>query len=143
MEQGQFYFITDDYFIKYDVDQKLMRNVEIINGKRHGRPCFYAFSDKVNSDIFWCVPISSQLEKFTQIYDNKILKQREKGINTPRCNTIRFGEVMGAKKAFLIQNMFPVIEKYIDEVYINNLTQTAVRIAKNIEQDIIKMQLMF
>jgi len=45
--------------------------------------------------------------------------------------------VLGAKKAFLIQNMFPVTEKYIGEIYINQLTQKAVRIPKNTEQDII------
>jgi len=55
----------------------------------------------------------------------------------PKCNTIRFGEVMGAKKAFLIQNMFPITLKYISEIYINRLTEKAVRIPKNIEHDII------
>jgi len=55
----------------------------------------------------------------------------------PKCNTIRFGEVLGAKKAFLIQNMFPVTMKYISEIYINRMTQEAVRIPLNTEKDII------
>ena len=33
------------------------------------------------------------------------------------CDTIRFGYVNGEKRAFLIQNAFPVTEKYIKEEY--------------------------
>ena len=44
---------------------------------------------------------------------------------------------MGINKAFLIQNMFPIIEKYIGDLYINRLTQEAVRVPQNIESDII------
>jgi len=137
MEQGQFCFITDDYYIVYDKEHKLMRNKEMVDGKEHGRPCFYAFPDRKNPLILWCVPISSQIEKYMRIYDHKLEKQRQKGIRRPKCNTIRFGEVMGVKKAFLIQNMFPVTMKYISEIYINRMTKEAVRIPQNTENDII------
>jgi len=40
-----------------------------------------------------------------RIHDHKLAKQRAKGIKAPKCNTIRFGEVMGATKAFLIQKV--------------------------------------
>jgi len=137
MEQGQFCFIMDEYYIIYDKERKLMRNKEMVDGKEHGRPCFYAFPDKKNPLILWCVPISSQVDKYTRIYNHKLDKQWERGIHTPKCNTIRFGEVMGVKKAFLIQNMFPVTAKYISEIYINRMTQEAVRIPQNTENDII------
>ena len=137
MEQGQFCFITDVFFTIHDKEHKLMRNRETIDGKEHGRPCFYAFEDKRNTSILWCVPVSSKIDKYTRIYNHKIAKQKEKGIHKPKCNTIRFGEVMGAKKAFLIQNMFPVTKKYIEGIYINRLTQEAVRIPRNMERDII------
>ena len=137
MEQGQFYFLLDDYFTTYDKEHKLMRNKEMIDGKEHGRPCFYAFADRKNHLILWCVPISSQIDKYIYIYNHKITRQRDKGVRAPRCNTIRFGEVMGSKKAFLIQNMFPIIKKYISDIYINQLTQEAVRIPGNVERDII------
>jgi len=125
MEQGQFYFIKDEFFAVHDNEQKLMRNDEGVDadGRSHGRPCFYAFGDKKNPLIFWCVPISSKIEKYRQIYDHKLARQRERGNKAPKCNTIRFGEVMGIEKAFLIQNMFPVIEKYIRDIYVNNSTQ--------------------
>jgi len=138
METGQFCFIMDEYFSIYDKDRKLMRNKETADGKEYGRPCFYAFADRKNPLILWCVPISSQVDKYLGIYNRKLDIQREKGIRTPRCNTIRFGEVMGAKKAFLIQNMFPVTPKYISGIYINRLTQKAVRIPKNTESDIMR-----
>ena len=101
IEQGQFCFITDDYYINYDKERKLMRNKEVVDNKEHDRPCFYAFPDKKNPLILWCIPISSQVDKYMRIYDHKLEKQQVKGIRTPKCNTIRFGEVMGVKKAFL------------------------------------------
>ena len=137
MNQGNFCFITDEFFIIHDEEHKLMRNKETIGGKTHGRPCFYAFADKKNPLIFWCVPISSQIDKYMNIYNHKLAKQKEQGRKTPKCNTIRFGEVMGARKAFLIQNMFPVIKKYISEIYINQQTQEAVRMPQNIEREIV------
>ena len=115
-----------------------MRNKENMDGKAHNRHCFYAFKDKKIPDILWCVPISSQIKKYQAIYDRKISNQIAKGIINPKCDTIRFGKVMGAKKAFLIQNMFPITENYLGELYINRLTCEAVRIPKNIERDIIK-----
>ena len=140
MEQGQFCFIKDEFFDKYDNERKLMRNDESVidaDGNKRGRPCFYAFKDKKNPMILWCVPISSRVEKYKRIYNQKLDRQRERGTKAPKCNTIRFGEVMGVEKAFLIQNMFPIIEKYIGDIYINRLTQKAVRIPQHIEQDII------
>ncbi|MCL1808119.1 MAG: hypothetical protein FWG31_10535 [Oscillospiraceae bacterium] len=137
MEQGKFCFIMDAFFTIHDKDRKLMRNKETVDGKEHDRPCFYAFPDRKNPLILWCVPVSSKVDKYLRIVNHKIEKQQGKGIKRPKCNTIRFGEVMGVKKAFLIQNMFPVIEKYIKEIYINRLTQEAVRIPRHIERDII------
>ena len=109
----------------------------MVGGREYGRPCFYAFPDKKNPLILWCVPISSQVDKYMRICNHKLEKQRSKGVRMPKCNTIRFGEVLGAKKAFLIQNMFPVTMKYISEIYINRMTQEAVRIPLNTEKDII------
>lgn len=133
MKQGTFFFITDDFFIKYDSDERLMKNKE----GSHNRPCFYAFPDKKEPNIFWCIPISSQVEKYEKIVQNKILKQTAKGYKTPKCNTIRFGEVLGQKRAFLIQNMFPVTAAYISSVYIDKNTLNPVTIVPAVEKDII------
>lgn len=47
------------------------------------------------------IPFSSRVSKFTGIYNKKIQKYG-------KCDTIVFGDVLGHRKAFLIQNMEPV-----------------------------------
>ena len=59
------------------------------------------------------IPFSSQVSKFKGIYNKKMQKYN-------RCDTIVFGEVLGHEKAFLIQNMFPIIEKYVDHEHTIN-----------------------
>ena len=56
------------------------------------------------------IPISSQTEKYNEIIENK--KQRY-----GKCNTITIGKFAGKENAFLIQNAFPKIEKYLDHVH--------------------------
>ena len=79
---------------------------KIRHGQEFRRPCFLAFLDHKRPEIFWVVPISSRVEKYHKIEAHKL---RTFG----RCNTIRFGTVLGREAAFLIQNMFPVTEKYL------------------------------
>ena len=59
-----------------------------------------------------------------------------KGYKAPKCNTIRFGEVLGQKRAFLIQNMFPVTKAYISSTYIDRNSNNPVTIAPKTERDI-------
>ena len=56
------------------------------------------------------IPISSQEEKYKEIIEKK--KKRY-----GRCNTIVIGLFAGKENAFLIQNAFPVIEKYFDHIH--------------------------
>ena len=132
MKQGTFFFISDDFFSKHDPDGRLMKNKEGF----HDRPCFYAFSDTKIPDIMWCVPISSQIDKFERIAKRKIAKQIERGNKNPKCNTIRFGNVLGQKRAFLIQNMFPVAATYVTGTYIDKNTGTPVKIDRATEKDV-------
>jgi hypothetical protein len=105
-----------------------MKDKEFINGQSHGRPCFYSFCDKTNG-LYWLIPISSQTQKFRQIYNQKLLKYGD-------VDTIVFGYVMGDEKAFLIQNMFPITDKYIDCVYIDNKTQKPVIINTRLNNEL-------
>ena len=134
MKKGTFIFIADDFYKKYDLNGNLMQN----KGKSHNRPCFYAFPDKVEPNIFWCIPISSKVKKYEEIVLKKILNQKAKGNKNPKCNTICFGEVLGQRRAFLIQNMFPVIAKYVTSIYIDNNTNKPVTIASKSEKEIVK-----
>ncbi len=56
------------------------------------------------------IPISSQAGKYKSIVEKK--KKRY-----GKCNTIVIGLFAGKENAFLIQNAFPVIGKYLDHVH--------------------------
>lgn len=129
MEIGQFCFLLDKYYTDFP-DDKLMRNKEVIDGISHNRPCFFAFKDNENSDILWLVPVSSKYEKYRAIYDKKIDKYG-------KCNTIRFGEVLGKKAAFLIQNICPVTDEYIQEIYVDK-NNVPIDIDHRVVSDVVK-----
>ncbi|MDQ0194431.1 type III toxin-antitoxin system CptIN family toxin [Paenibacillus wynnii] len=124
---GNFYFVHDKYFIDFP-DNKLMSNKETIAGVEHNRPCFYSFVD-VKTGINWFIPISSQVKKFQGIYNKKILAGKV-------VDTIVFGFVMGNKKAFLIQNMFPVTQNYIFNEYIDSVTKAPVTINEKLKKEL-------
>lgn len=128
MNAGRFYYIKDQYFIDFP-DDKLMRNKENVNGQPHDRHCFYAFRDS-STGLYWMIPFSSQVDKFRGYYNSKIVRYG-------RCDTIAFGEVLGFEKAFLIQNMCPVTEKYIKNEYIDGRTSVPVRIDGRFEAELI------
>lgn len=128
MRDIQFYFLSEQYYIDFP-DENLMRNKEYIQGIERKRPCFFAFADSKQPQIYWLVPITSKVEKYKKEEQRKIQKY---GV----CNTIRFGQVLGREAAFLIQNMCPVIEKYMI-AYIDK-NQMPIRIDQRIEKDVIK-----
>lgn len=108
IEDGKFYFIKDDFFELFK-EYKLMKNKE--NGNK--RPCYFCFKDNRDERIIWFVPISSKYEKYKKIYEDKKKKQK-------RVYNFVFGEVVGKKAVFLIQNIFPTTEKYILEKYMTD-----------------------
>ncbi len=96
------YHLKDSFFNIVN-DDKLMKNKE--DGQY--RPHFFCFQDSVNPNILWAIPQSTKTGKFHRLYNDKVSK-------FGFCNTIRFGDFAGKENAFLIQNMFPIIPKYID-----------------------------
>lgn len=118
MVTGHFYFLDNQYFKDFN-DDKLMNNHETINNIKHDRPCYYCFKISDTSDIFWGIPISSQVEKYRKIYDKKVLKYG-------KCDTIEFGKVLGAERAFLIQNMCPITDEYIKSEYLHHGVPVAI-----------------
>jgi hypothetical protein len=128
MEKGQFCFLSDQYYVDFP-DKYLMRSTEIIGNASHRRPCFFVFQDNVNENILWLVPISSKYKKYKDLYDKKVEKYG-------RCNTIRFGVVLDTQAAFLIQNMCPITQKYILEVYVDK-NNVPVQIDNRIVQDVV------
>lgn len=59
------------------------------------------------------VPLSSRVDKFRAIHDKQVQKYG-------RCLTIVLGEFDGKSAAFLLQNMFPVTERYLDHIHTRN-----------------------
>lgn len=119
LTEGTFYYINDDYFTDFP-DSSLMQNKETVNGQPHNRPCFFAFADS-QTGLMWMIPISSQVGKLHQIEQKKIARYG-------KCETILFGEVLGHEKAFLIQNMCPIIPKYILNQYMDTAIGSPVRV---------------
>jgi len=128
MTNGRFCFLADQYYKDFP-DEYLMHNKEAVDGVLRDRPCFFVFRDSEIPEISWLVPISSNHTKYKALYDKKVERYK-------RCNTIRFGEVLGKQAAFLIQNMCPVTENYIREVYVDK-NGVAIQIDGRISQDVI------
>lgn len=126
---GCFYFIKDNFFDIID-DKELMQNKE--NGTK--RPCYFCFKSKENDKIIWFIPVSTKVEKYKKIYDKKIETQKKLGKN-PSIDTIVFGYVSNTYSTFLIQNMFPVTEEYIENQYIKN--NIAITLSNKLQQEII------
>lgn len=131
IENGKFYFIKNEFLDKF-ANYNLMLNKE--DGNK--RPCYFCFKDSENDNIIWFVPISSKVEKYKKIYNAK-RKNRKQVYN------FVFGKVLGKEKVFLIQNIFPTKEEYIESKYIvkgqdvyiteslrNEVIETALKVIK-------------
>lgn len=125
MEVGHFYYLKDQYFIDFP-DEKLMQNKAVVDGQRHDRPCFYAFLDE-STGLYWMRPFSHDVSKYKKYYDKKVEKYGE-------CDTIDFGKVLGHEKAFLIQNMCPATQEYINNEYIDSKAHVSVRVDGVLEE---------
>ncbi len=82
------------------------------------RPTYFCMKED-NSDILWFIPMSSKVEKFRNIRNIKIKKYGN-------CDTIIIKKFLGKEAVFLLQNMFPTIEKYVDHSHIVNNMETKV-----------------
>lgn len=126
---GDFYFIKDSFFDVIN-DTELMQNKE--NGSK--RPCYFCFKSKENDKIIWFIPVSTKVDKYKKIYDKKIQTQKKLG-KKPSIDTIIFGYVSNTYSTFLIQNMFPVTEEYIENQYIKN--NVAITLSNKLQKEII------
>lgn len=123
------YHIKDDFFSLVQ-DDNLMANKE---GKNY-RPHFFFFADQQTEGIYWAIPQSTKVEKYQTLIEQKIKKYG-------KCNTIVIGKFGGCDNAFLIQNMFPIIEKYVDHEHLigglsvnihNTLSETIISNARQV-----------
>lgn len=121
IKPGYLYHIKDEFFDVVN-DNSLMQNHE--KGKR--RPTYFTIKD---GEILWFIPISSKVDKYQKIIDNKIKKY---GF----CNTILIEKIFDEPSAILIQNAFPILEKYIDHVHLKK--GKPARVSEKLEKIIYK-----
>ena len=125
LNTGNFYFIKDEYYKRFP-KCGLMGNKDSDEAGVHGRPCFYCFE---MDGYFWMVPISSKTEKYKALYEEKKKRYKE-------YDGLRFGYVNGKYRAFLIQNVCPVSEEYIDCQYMIENNTVPVKINDELSAEI-------
>ena len=123
MKKTGFHIIKDNFFEE-------MSDPYLKGNKAENRPHYYCFEDS-DSRIFWMIPLSSKIDKY-----KKIVEKKEK-LGMP-CDIIHIVKLDDSKEsAFLIQDMFPITDEYIEREYTiagNHLMVTSEHIAKTIEK---------
>ena len=120
IKTGYLYHIKDEYFNKIN-DKNLMQNHE--RGKK--RPTYFTIKD---GKILWFIPVSSKVDKYKKIVNNKIKKY---GF----CNTIIIEKLFNDESVILLQNSFPTLEKYIDHVH--TIDGKPARIGTDLQKEIL------
>jgi hypothetical protein len=105
IKAGFVYHIKDTYFEKAN-DDKLMRNYE--SGAY--RPTYFCVKDK-KTGLFWVIPMSTRTDKYME-HMNKDIERYGK------CLKIVVGEYAEENAVFLLQNMFPILPKYISHIHV-------------------------
>lgn len=118
-----FYIIKDKIF-------EDMPEPDLKGNKAGNRLHYYCFEDS-STGIYWMIPLSSRIDKYRQIIEKK-----EKA-GKP-CDILHIVKLDDSREsAFLIQDMFPITEEYIEREYTiagNHLMLTSEHTAREIEQ---------
>ncbi len=109
IKEGYLYHIKEDFFIVAN-DNTLLKN-----HFDNTRPMYLALK---NNEILWLVPLSSKISKYQKIINQKIKKYG-------KCKSILIRKIGGKYQAVLLQNAFPIIEKYIDHIHMQKNIPTA------------------
>jgi len=104
VKQGYLYILDNDFYTKVN-DPKLSKAF-----KGDIRPVYIVKKDK-NTGLYWVAPCSKQWDK----YQNLISLRQSDNKST---SGIQLLKTFGVKSVFLLQDMFPVSENYINTPYI-------------------------
>lgn len=103
MTERGFYIIKDSFFV--DMNEPYLKG-----NKEENRPHYYFFKEE-KSGLYWMIPLSSKVDKYKKIIEVKAIYKK-------RCDTLHIAKLDNGKESvFLIQDMFPVTEKYIEREY--------------------------
>ena len=123
MKKTGFYIIKDKFF-------KDMQDPYLKGNKAENRPHYYCFED-TNTGIYWMIPLSSRIDKY-----RRIMEKKEKARKP--CDILHIAKLDNARESvFLIQDMFPITEEYIEREYTidgSHLMLTSEHVIKKIEQ---------
>ena len=123
MKKAGFYIIKDKFF-------EDMSDPYLKGNKSGNRPHYYCFEDS-STGVFWMIPLSSRLSKY-----KKLIERRER--TGKSCDIIHIAKLDNNKESvFLIQDMFPITENYIEREYTiagNHFTVTSDTVAKAIDK---------
>ena len=122
IERG-FYIIKDNFF-------EDMNDPYLKGNKDANRLHYYCFKEETTG-LFWMIPLSSRIDKYRKIINKKIA-------NGKPCDILHIMKLDNNKESvFLIQDMFPITENYIERTYTianNHLTVTSEHSALEIEK---------
>lgn len=123
MKKTGFYIIKDSFFD--DMDEPYLKG-----NKKGNRPHYYCFEDSA-SGLYWMIPLSSRIDKYKKIVENK------KKAGKP-CDIIHIVKLDDDREsAFLLQDMFPITDVYVEREYTiagNHLMLTSEHTVKEIER---------
>lgn len=123
MKKTGFYVIKDKFF-------EDMSDPYLKGNKAGNRPHYYCFED-TSIGIYWMVPLSSRIDKYKSIMEKKEKARKP-------CDILHIVKLDDDREsAFLIQDMFPITEEYIEREYTiagNHLMLTSEHTAKEVEQ---------
>ena len=108
MVKNGFYFIKNEFY-------EIVKDSNLKDNKDQNRPFYYCFCEEDEKrHIYWMIPLSSRILKYKRILEIR------KSLNKP-LDGIYICELPNNKESvFLIQDMFPITEKYIDREYTLN-----------------------
>ena len=132
MKKTGFYIIKDKFF-------EDMSDPYLKGNKEGNRPHYYCFAD-TNAEIYWMIPLSSRIDKYRRIME----KRKKAGKPCDILHIVKLDN--NRESAFLIQDMFPIVEEYIEREYTiagNHLMLTSEHTAREIEQKARKVIWMF
>lgn len=100
-----FYILKDEFFNK-------MNDPYLKNNKDGNRPFYYCVKESSEQkDIYWMIPLSSRVEKYKGIIASKTNSHKP-------CDGLYVCKLPnGVENAFLIQDIFPVTDEYIEREF--------------------------
>uniref|UniRef100_UPI0040578CE8 type III toxin-antitoxin system CptIN family toxin n=1 Tax=Acetatifactor sp. TaxID=1872090 RepID=UPI0040578CE8 len=123
MKRTGFYIIKEKFF--EDMSDPFLKG-----NKGENRPHYYCFED-TQTGIYWMIPLSSRIDKYRRIVEKK--EQAGKP-----CDILHIVKLDDSRESvFLIQDMFPITEEYIEREYTiagNHLMLTSEHTVRTIEQ---------